>query len=197
MEQTASRKPRRSVERRTLVKGAAWATPAIAVAGAAPAMAASGQPPPRGLNGWVGIGRNCWNTNWLQVDGRGSYPNRGLWVFTTADDKPQSARLTFFFDRNDLTFTNGSGTGWTNLVRDPARDSETPAAGFYAYTATYTGAWTYYDQWGTANDRWEATQDPHWYSRTSGCGQIEAYARRTVIYSDTDSITFTRGPITV
>ena len=46
--------------RRTLVKGAAWSVPVVAVAGAAPAFASSPPIPPRGMNGWVTLSRsNC------------------------------------------------------------------------------------------------------------------------------------------
>ena len=200
-EQAGAGAPTGKVQRRSLMKGTAWAAPAIAIAAAAP-MAAASAIPERGLNGWVQLSRDCnwWAVDEFVIDGSGSYPNRGLWVFTTADDEPTSARITFWLPSTNFTFTNSSGTGWSNLARDEARDSDTPAAGYFAYTATYNGSWTWVDPGGTANDRWEAASDPQWRENDipGGCSRVCAYATRTVIYTPgSDEVSFTRGPVCV
>lgn len=52
MTETGAAKPQ-GTSRRTVVKGAAWAVPAVALAGAAPAFAASKEPPPPTVS-WAG-----------------------------------------------------------------------------------------------------------------------------------------------
>lgn len=181
-----------SIRRRSVVKGTAWAAPAIAVAAVAPNVSAS-PIPERGLNGWVQLGRLCnWQTDRFNVDGRGSYDDRGLWTFTEESDIPVGAEIIFWFSR-ELTFTNGA-SDWTNLTRVPTLDSTTRG---YAYSTTYSGDWTYRSR-GTQNARWEADTDPYWYATGGGClGRICAYARRIVTYSDGTSVSFDRGPICV
>lgn len=183
-----------SIRRRSVVKGTAWAAPAIAVAAVAPNASAS-PVPERGLNGYVQVGRRCTilGEDRFNVDGRGTYNDRGLWTFTDEDDIPVSAQITFWFNR-ELTFTNGVSTDWTNLTRVPSLDSTTRG---YAYTTTYSGDWTYRAR-GTQNARWEADTDPYWYATGGGCaGRICGYARRSVTYNDGTSVSFDRGPVCV
>lgn len=191
------------IRRRTITKGLAWSVPTVAAVAAAPVVSAS-PIPERGLDGWVQLGRQCtYEGTWpwgdyvtvIEIDGRGSYPDRGLWVFTQQGDMPASAKVTFWFQYNNLTFSGG-GSGWSALARDSDMDSYRPVAGYYAYSATYNGTWT--DNPGTTSDtrRYEAAVDPFWSAtRSGGCVRICSYATRTVIYSDTDSVTFTRGPV--
>ena len=182
--------------RRTLVKGAAWSVPVVAVGGAAPAFASS-PIPPRGMNGWVTLSRqNCS----LAIDGRGRFTgggdnDRGIWTFV--DDPAaviEGGIITFYFNRSDLTWSNSSGTGWSDLVRDPGRDGARPAPGFFAYTTTYSGTWTYRPE----HEAWVANGQPYFTSRMPGwsCGAIRSYARRTLTVND-ETITFTRGPVQV
>lgn len=184
------------IRRRTITKGLAWSVPTVAAVAAAPVVSAS-PIPERGLDGWVQLRRQCtWGGTVIEIDGRGSYPDRGLWVFTQPGDVPASAKVTFWFQYNNLTFSGGGGgNGWSTLTRDLAMDSNPPAPGYYAYSATYNGTWTEYP--GTTPDtrRYEAAADPFWSATRSGCVRICSYATRTVIYSETDSVTFTRGPV--
>ncbi len=197
----------RAVNRRTLVKGAAWAMPAVTVGAAAPAMAAS--IPPRGLNGWVEVGKRCrWDWDWgdltwrypttVDIDGRGSYPNRGIWVFiddSRPEATPENATITFFFQRSNLSWDSSSGSGWSNLVRDPSKDSISGVpAGYYAYTTTYSGTWTY----STGASAWIADFQPRFtttYDRDD-CRTVRTYAWRSVT-TNGETVTFLRGPVTL
>lgn len=184
------------VRRRTVVQGAAWAVPAVMVATATPAFAVS-PVPPGGLNGWVELQRNCNGpgTNFT-IDGRGSYPDRGIWVFVSpAGPEPTNAEIVFYFQNNSLTFTNNSQSGWSNLTRATSLDGTAPAAGYYAYQTTYTGAWTYTT---SGEDRWVANSDPKFSTLYSPnrCVNISAYARRTVTTS-LGTVSFLRGPVSV
>lgn len=183
----------------------AWAVPAIAVAGAVPAFAAS-PIPPTGLNGWVTISRSCGRGGWshLRIDGRGDYPDRGLWTFVPDEDADiQGATIIFYIDRSSLTFVNDTtNSGWSNLVRSTTDDSTSPAPGFYAYRATYDGTWTYDPTLSTGGvaGGWHADGDPYWYRPASGgggtCGRVRVYARRSLTVNG-ETVTFTRGPINV
>lgn len=174
--------------RRTLVRGVAWSVPAIAVAGAAPAMAAS--IPPRGLNGWVQLEKRCDEAR-FNINGAGSYPDRGIWVFVNDPTATISgAEIIFYFADSTLTWTNSSGPGWTNLTRYAAGDGLAPA-GFYAYRTSYSGGWTY----NATDEVHVANNDPYWYRVLSGCpDSICAYARRTVTVNG-ETISFLRGPV--
>lgn len=187
------------VSRRTLAKGAAWTVPAAAVVAAAPAMAAS-PIPPRGLNGWVVLRRNCSQNPNFRIDGRGSFTGGGAndrGICTFVDDPNATitnAEIVFFFNRSDLSFNNGSQPGRSNLVRMPALDGTSPANGYYAYRTTYNGTWTYFPQYGA----WSADGDPYWRVRSNidPCRTVRAYARRTLTVNG-ETITFTRGPVSV
>ena len=188
------------VSRRTLAKGAAWTVPAAAVVAAAPAYAAS--IPPRGLNGWVTLRRQCQSGDDFFIDGRGNFTDggdndRGIWTFIPDPNaEPTSGEIIFYFNRSDLTFSNGSGSGWSDLTRYPAGDSTRPASGYFAYRTTYTGDWTYFP----AHEAWVADSDPYWTSNlnteSGDCRTVRAYARRSITVSG-ETITFTRGPVSV
>lgn len=187
------------VKRRNLVKGAAWTVPVVAVAAAAP-MAAASPIPPRGLNGWVTLRRNCSQNPNFRIDGLGNFTggganDRGIWTFVNDPNATlTNAEIVFFFNRSNLSFTNGSqGGGWSNLVRVQALDGTSPANGYYAYRATYTGTWTYFPQY----QAWSADGDPYWSTNIGSCNSgISGYARRTLTVNG-ETITFTRGPVSV
>lgn len=187
-----------SVTRRAVVKGAAWAVPVITVGAAAPAMAAS-PVPPRGLNGWVQLEKLCGDDR-FNINGSGSYDDRGLWVFISDPSATIGpASISFYFQSNTLSWTNSSGAGWSNLTRDASADDPS-LTGFYAYTTTYTGTWTYVNDTNDAEDRWEADTDPYFYRVLTDCLVITAYARRTVrvVSGGTETnVSFRRGPVTV
>ena len=97
--------------RRSVLGTAAWTAPVIAFAAAAPAFAASTK---RGLNGWVEV---QWGDSRITLDGRGTYPNRGLWVSgTKVGDTITNVSIVFYFADTDLvtweTRTGDSGA-WT------------------------------------------------------------------------------------
>lgn len=186
------------VSRRTLAKGAAWTVPAAAVIAVAPSVAAS-PIPPRGLNGWVTLRRRCGLGDDLFIDGQGNFTgggnnDRGIWTFIPDPNASiTDAQIVFFFNRGDLTFTNGSGAGWSNLVRDNTLDGTRPATGYYAYKTSYTGSWTYFGQF----QAWAADFDPYWTANMGqSCGAVSAYARRSLTVNG-ETITFTRGPVYV
>ena len=189
---------RSGVSRRTLVVGAAWAVPAVTVGVATPAMAAS-PIPANALEGIVLLRWFCQidGTTRFEIDGSGSFPNRGIWVQTdTPFTAPTDGKLTLFFEEPGLVFTNASQPGWSNLVR---RSSDDEIGGFFAYTTEYSGSWTYRDP-GTADARWEANSDPGFTMPNlfypDRCAPITAYARRTVTFNGT-TVTFRRGPVTL
>lgn len=194
-----------AVQRRTLVKGAAWSMPVAAAVAAAPSAAAS-PIPPRGLNGWVQLSRDCSRTDDFQINGLGTFVDgsddeRGIWTFSPQSSPPVaapaiSARIVFFLDRNDAIFTNSSQAGWSNLVRNAGLDGSTPQAGYYAYETTYTGTWT----WFPAPQAWSADGDPYWLWNmpSQTCSTVCAYARRSInLTNPVETITFTRGPVCV
>lgn len=186
------------LSRRTIVKGAAWSVPVVAVAGAAPAFAAS-PIPPRGLNGWVTLSRSCGRTE-FSIDGRGLFTgggtsDRGIWTFV---DDPNAdithAQIIFWFDRDGWTFTNGNGSDWSNLTRMNPQPSP-PAQGYVAYVTTYTGGWTYFPQ----HEAWVADTDPYWYTRDmpGRCTRrVRAYADRSITVNG-ETVAFRRGPVSV
>lgn len=187
-EHTPIVKPRPSgISRRTIVKGAAWAVPATAVVGAAPAFAASPSPSPGAvLEGFVEYSKiydPSAQTCDLQIDGRGAYPDRGLWV-RNQPTPPTSAVATIYLENPNWVTTNlAEGTGWSDLTIVPNTDPEVPAS-FTAYQTTYNGGWT------TVTDedgqRWEAATDPAFIGvagddEDASCEFfITTYVRRTI-----------------
>ena len=187
------------ISRRTLAKGAAWTVPAAAVVAIAPSVAAS-PIPPRGLNGWVTLSRDCRRSNEFWIDGRGSFTgggtnDRGIWTFVGDPNATiTNATIVFYLSTSSATFVNQSGAGWSNLVRTASLDGAAPATGFYAYQTTYTGTWSYFPSY----EAWAADFDPYWLWNmpNNSCGQVSAYARRTLTVNG-ETITFTRGPVSV
>lgn len=195
-----------TVRRRTLVKGTAWAAPAIAIGNAAPAMAAS-RPP--GLQGWVTVGKQCRSASSgvLTINGTGggnaNPPNtnsRGLWIYNTNSGTTiTNASMTFYYPTSlgTISWSSASGnSGWSV----PAVDTRVPQIpGYRAYTTNYSGSWQFYDNPGLEDDHHRATGRPNFTASLtiSNCGQpLPVYARRTVTV-DGEVVTFQRGPVTI
>lgn len=180
--------------RRSLVAGAAWAVPAIAIASAAPAMAISTPP---GLQGWVTISRSGGDGNCtLEIDGVGNYAVRGLWVFNTTNATGVTGAFIVFYYPMSLGILTWSAatdnSGWSAPAYDAGDDT---VAGHYAYKTTYSGSWTFVNGTPTYT---LANGDPHFTSSSATCPNrnIDVYARRTVTV-DGSTISFLRGPVNI
>ena len=165
----------RVITRRVLTKGVAWAAPVTIIGTAAPALAASQV---NGLNGWVELRGNC-GTKGLLIDGRGTYPNRGLWVYpiTSCSVTPQNARITFYLPNGRV---NGKSTavedsGWSVPVKD---DSVPHKPSYTGYTTVYDGDWTYVGD----ESQMRVTSFPYFSVETKNiCSQpLHVIARRSV-----------------
>lgn len=140
MTDSSSPKTQSTVSRRTVVKGAAWAAPVVAMASAAPAFAAS-QPENTSINGYVGFSGKCtgwWNSagTHVELDSReGSY---GLFVKnTTITTTISNAFIIFYMSIPNLTWSTAAGNdGWTA----PTSTGETKSVGgreLYGYKTEY------------------------------------------------------------
>lgn len=187
------------MRRRSLMKTAAWAAPTAAVSVAAPAFAVSPESN-KGLQGWVTVQSACAGsrgTQTLTIDGRGSYPDRGLWIMETtpgfdlSEAEVSGAKIIFYFPTSlgTLNWANDSTGGWTNLTLDRSAPQKN---GYYAYSSTYEGTWTY----DSANDVLLAAGRPRFTATRTGCSTVTAYARRSVTV-DEEFVTFERGPVTL
>lgn len=176
------------VSRRSIAKGSAWAAPAIVLGAAAPATAASPQP---GLQGWVQVSTQCLlRGQSITIDGRGDYPDRGLWVFNAPPSTIKNAAITFYFENGlgTLTWTGSSG-GWST----PVVDNSVPAiSGYTAYTTRYSGSWT---SAPNASPPYSyADSQPYFATSVTGCQTIRVYAYRTVTVNG-QVYSFRRGPV--
>ncbi|MDN5639781.1 hypothetical protein I6H58_03400 [Rothia kristinae] len=176
------------ISRRTLARGAAWSLPAVAAAAAVPAQAAS---PKLGLQGWVHFQRSCSrSTTTMTIDGRGSYPLKGLWVEgATSATKVADAQLTVWFPTSlgRLDWRNRGSSQW--FISSTRRDPNRP--GYYAYTLTYTGGWSFNAQ----GEYKSATEQPYFTASVSGCvGTTPLYTRRDVTV-DGETFVIERGPL--
>ena len=191
----------RTIDRRKVVGGLAWSVPTVAVATAAPAMAVSPIREP-GLQGWVTVSGTCsWGTADITIDGRGSFPDRGLWVYNTGPEgSVRDASITFYFPASlgTLRWSRATASQWTT----PVVDNSQPVADHIGYTTRYNGTFVY----SAAQDLHYATSLPHFTATSTTPGfcprRISAYARRTVtatVRSDgqynTSTVTFLRGPV--
>lgn len=189
----------RPLTRRTVAKGAAWVTPVLMTGAIAPAVSASPQP---GLQGWVDVGKSCnlVSTMTLTIDGTGSYPDRGLWVYNAQPSQLSNAYITFYYPTGLAPISwsaNSANSNWSI----PAVDATaTPISGFTAYTTRYSGTWTYH---ATGADGPYSTADgqPSFSGRVSGAGTycrngVDLYARRTVSVDGTP-VMLLRGPVTI
>lgn len=171
--------------RRSIVKGAAWAAPAVLATATIPAYAAS-KP---ALDGWLSIEIKCGRNMTYTVDGRGTYPDRGLWV----SNAPASAqigvtKITIYLDNtristnpvNYLTFQNGvTNPQWSDL----AYDSTAPAkSGYRAYTTTFSGTW----QYDTAKKLWFPSSQPYFTASRNTCiSPLKVVVARSVTVNGT------------
>lgn len=196
-----------TVSRRTIARGALWATPVITVASAAPVLAASPVP---GLNGWVDVGKNCplVGARTVRIDGNGDgsrYPaGRGYGIYVVdlyQDTAVSDASITFYYPSSmTITWSANTGTsGWSV----PAIDTSEPVTGYTGYKTSYSGGWTYHAASGAQKAYKIAAGVPNFtgtYTVTRGsdtlCGNNEmtVYARRTVTVGGT-VYSFLRGPV--
>ena len=194
-----------TTRRRTVVKGAMWSAPVIAVGTAAPAQAASPLPP--GLQGWVTVGKNCstFGNDTLTINGTGGNgaepPNtgtRGIWIYnTTASTTIANARMTFYYPNSVAPLTWSAASGNSGWSVPEVSTVDPPITGYTAYTTFYTGGWQFRDLTGTADDYSLATGRPNFEASKgiSNCGgDIQIYARRTGTVNG-QTISFIRGPI--
>ncbi|MFC0676013.1 hypothetical protein [Brachybacterium hainanense] len=187
--------PSPRLTRRALVTGALWAAPTAAVSIAAPALAASTTSAP-GLNGWVQVRSSCgFRSQTLEIDGRGTYPARGLWAEpASSSQRPTNARITVYFPASLGTLRWSAATGSSGWSV-PEVDAAAPAiSGYLAYTTRYTGDWTY----DAVNRRQVAMGQPHFTTTfsTRSCVSVTAYALRSVQIGGT-TYEFRRGPVTL
>jgi hypothetical protein len=183
-----------SISRRTVVRGSAWAAPAVLIATAAPAFATSNRE--FGLNGWVSFGadrdRDCDTT--LTLDGRGDYPERGLWVWpTVVGDAVTNVVIDFYIasDTPQLTFTKvGSGT---TVWSAPVYQDTTTVDGVSVrrYRMTYLAAIT-----ATAGQTLLNNANLQFSAEFTDCDPIRIWARRSAAINGTP-YSFIRGPITL
>jgi hypothetical protein len=127
------------VSRRTVVKGAAWAAPVVAMASAAPAFAAS-PPDNTSINGVVGISARCkWLQDGISVDIDSRSSSYGLFVNnTTTSTTISNAYIIFYLSMPNLSWSAADGNdGWTA----PVSTGATKVVGsqtLYGYKTTYT-----------------------------------------------------------
>lgn len=201
--------------RRTLVRGAAWTVPVVAIAAAAPAFATSLRKDP-GINGWVlnstdDRGNRRYN---LRVDSNpagGTTPDGapfGLYVYDTNTaagailDTLTAARLVYWIigtQTEGATWAPnpGHGTGWSTPSRG-ATQVKPDGLAYTPYTFEYSGPFTLRDDgrvWlqefdTTASFRQPANRDgdvTYWTQRfITVNGVTETFERRNG----------TRGPFT-
>lgn len=104
----------RSVSRRTIVKGAAWAAPAVAMVSAAPAFAAS-QTQNTSINGYVTIGGNCLSRGGVAIEIDSTGRGYGLFINnTTTSTTITNPFIIFYISVPNLTWSASSGnSGWS------------------------------------------------------------------------------------
>lgn len=154
--------------RRSIVKGAAWAAPAILATATIPAYAAS-KP---ALDGWLLNTTSCfqgWFGAWSMtytINGQGNYPTRGLWVSnTTASAKIGTTKITQYISNaagQPQFQKGGTANEWSNLVYDPAAPVKT---GYRAYTTTFDGTWKY----NATNKLWFPSTLPYFTTTVGTC----------------------------
>ena len=184
------------VTRRTLAKGAAWTTPVLLVGAITPPASASVQP---GLQGWVGVKKDCSGivsrTMTLTIDGTGSYPDRGLWVYGPSNPVIANAYITFYYP-SALVIT-WTATSANSLWSVPTVDNTAPViAGFTGYTTNYSGGWTYHST-GTDGPYSTANGQPSFTGTAPATSTLcnnstTVYARRTVTVNG-QTISFVRS----
>lgn len=139
----------RSLDRRTIAKGAAWAVPAVTIAAAAPSLAAS--VPVRkdpGVNGWVlNTPRSSGSCRWtLEVDSTatGATPDGAPFGLYLYDITPKStvadvALIYWIIGEQSATWANlrGHSTCWSGPTRGVAQ-KKSDGLVYTPYTWKYT-----------------------------------------------------------
>lgn len=155
--------------RRSIVKGAAWAAPAVLATATIPAYAAS-KP---ALDGWLlNILSRCYrdrsgaSSTTYTIDGQGNYPDRGLWV----SNAPASAVIGATKVTQYVSTAAGSPTfqrgGTSNQWSTLAYDSTAPVkTGYRAYTTTFSGTW----QYDTVKKLWFPSTLPYFTTTVGKC----------------------------
>lgn len=193
--------------RRHLLRGAAWAAPAAAVAVAAPAVAASSAPLLGGsltVSSSTGAIGTPGRTQTITVNGSAAYPTAGIWMENVpASPNPTAARYTLY-----LPSPTYAGLTWARVGTDqtwtiPTADSRAPAInGYTAYTTTYSSPTTA-ARWArdTSLRRIYATGRPHFQAVRSIASNVAVpaltvYSLRRVTYNALP-YTLQRGPSTL
>ena len=150
--------------RRSIVKGAAWAAPAVLATATIPAYAAS-KP---ALDGWLLNTTSCSSSTRMTytINGQGAYPQRGLWV----SNAPASAtigatKITQYVSTaaGSPTFQNGGiSHQWSTLAYDATAPVKT---GYRAYTTTFSGTW----QYNATNKLWFPSTLPYFTTTVGKC----------------------------
>lgn len=208
-----------NISRRSIAKGAAWATPAVLATSVVPAYAASTEPTEptpeqielrkRGVRGAFTARVTCGtdrNGNWangrkLEVIGNaGTYPNGGYHVEgVNPDTKVTSAIVTLYIENpwgENLTWTPTSqNRGWIMVPsgsRVPAR------AGYTPYDIIYNGTNWAYD---AADKRYYINDKPFFETSISSMScpnngrGLSLYAVRTATIDGVVYNTAAAGPI--
>lgn len=156
--------------RRSIVKGAAWAAPAILATATIPAYAAS-KP---ALDGWVlnilgSCSRDWWSgasSTTYTINGQGNYPDRGLWVSNApASAKIGTTKITQYISNaagQPVFRRGGTSNQWSDLVYDPDAPVKT---GYRAYTTTFRGTW----QYDTVKKLWFPSTLPYFTTTVGKC----------------------------
>ncbi|WP_271986587.1 hypothetical protein [Pseudoclavibacter terrae] len=183
---STSSKELKATSRRQVLTAAAWSVPVIATAVAAPAQAASRV---RGIDGWVEV---QWDGNRVYLDGRGSYPDRGLWVTdTNPGDTITNATITFYLSVTAVatwTAQGGNDGAWSLPVNiGTSTIAGTPVRG---YTTTYNFAAFPVTPVSPIT---MLNNNLHWRTNT-GFGNSLVWARRSVTVNG-EVLSFLRGPV--
>lgn len=195
-----SPKPNPDLQRRALLRAAAWSTPILAVAVPAPLVAAS-QELEKGLQGWVAL-TTTQTTEWVQtpwprrvtvnhltIDGSGTPPDRGLWVTGTSPrTKLDAASITFYADAN-VTWepVSGNSGAWSTPIRTGSTRIDGTDCSVYV---------TRYQRQITATSSQTNLDNQLKFRSVENTGRTHVWARRSVT-ADGREVAFTRGPVTV
>lgn len=179
-----------------VAKGAAWTTPVLLTGVVAPAFAASIAP---GLQGWVSVGKDCNQSRiTLSIDGTGSYPDRGLWVYNAPPGQVSNAYIQFYYPVSLGVISwvaESANRSWSVPVVDLTAPS---ISGYTAYTTSYSGNWRSATDGGQQYSY--AIGQPDFtgtVSNGTSCSTaVSLYARRTVTVNS-QVIAFQRGPVTL
>lgn len=151
--------------RRSIVKGAAWAAPAVLATATIPAYAASPQP---ALDGWLLNTTRCSSSTQMTytINGQGTYPKRGLWVSgTTASAVIGVTKITQYVSTaagSPVFQKGGIANEWSDLIYDPTAPVKT---NYRAYTTTFNGTWRY----DTATKLWFPSTLPYFTTSVNRC----------------------------